>query len=207
CATRPRGSIMTAGSAAELVGSVERRDFVALRQRWIVEDSLEEVVESTAEAEHGLPDVHELGRAGAETVDGEEPAVLAVEEHLEEPAAVAQDLTPRDLAVSSDAGLVRHPRGGQLVLRRAHHRDLRDRVDADREVACHRSRLDPECLTRGQATLLRRGGGETWIADHVSGGEDVRHRSAEGLVHLDPAAGFDLETGGGQIEALRRGES
>src|SRR3989442_7540204 len=160
------------GSAAKLVGSVERRDFVALRQRRIVENRLEKIVEAAAEAEDGLADVHELGRAGPQAVDREEAPVLAVEEHLEESAAVAQDLAPRDFAISGDARLVWHPRGGQLVLRRAYHRDFTDRVDADREMARHRSRLDPECLARGEPPLLRGGGGQARIADHVSGSGD-----------------------------------
>src|SRR5262245_48836246 len=154
--TERRGRGARRASAAKLVGGVERGDLVALGQGRIVEDGLEKVVEPAAETEHGLPNVHELGRAGAQTVHGQEAPVLPVEQHLEEAAAVAQDMAPRDLAIARDAGLVRDARGGQLVLGRPHHRDLWDRVDPDGEVARHRSRLDPERLTRRQPALLRR---------------------------------------------------
>src|SRR2546426_5134068 len=43
------------GSAAELVGGVERRDLVALRQRRVVEDRLEEVVDPAPQGQHRWP--------------------------------------------------------------------------------------------------------------------------------------------------------
>src|SRR5262249_35357364 len=92
----------------ELVRGVERRHLVALGERRVVEDGLQEVVETAAEAEHGLADVDQLGRPAPDRVYAEQPAILAVEEHLEEPAVVAQDLPACDLAVTCDAGLVRN---------------------------------------------------------------------------------------------------
>src|SRR5438094_3599397 len=93
--TRPKSSERRA-SAAQLVRGVERGDLVALRERRIVEDRLEKVVEPAAEPQDGLADVDQLGRARAQAVHGQQPPILAMEEHLDEPAPVAEDLTARD---------------------------------------------------------------------------------------------------------------
>src|SRR2546422_3831774 len=111
------------GSAAELVGGVERRDLVALRQRRVVEDRLEEVVDPAPQGQHRLADMDQLRRAAPDDVDAEESPILPVEEHLEEAAIVAQDLPAGDLSVPGHAGLVGHLALGQLVLGGADHRD------------------------------------------------------------------------------------
>src|SRR5207245_5754836 len=178
--------IVTATSATQLVGGVEGRDLVALGEGRIVEDRLEKIVEPAAQGEDGLADVNQLRGAGPQAVHGEQPPILAMKEHLEEAAPVAKDLAAGDLAIPRDAGLVRYARGGQLVLRRTHHRNLGDRVDADGKVAGHRSRFDSEGLARGQPALLRGRGRETRISDDVAGREDVRHRRPEGVVDLEP---------------------
>src|SRR5262245_26435647 len=79
-------------SEAQLVEGVESGDLVALREGRIVEDRLEKVVHPAAEPEHGLADVDQLGRAGPDGVDAEEPPIVPVKEHLEKPAVVSQDL-------------------------------------------------------------------------------------------------------------------
>ena len=63
---------------------------------------------------------------------------------------------------------------------------------------------DAEGVARGQPALLARGGGEARVADHVAGGEDVRHRGAEGLVDLRAArARRPSRPGGGEVERRR----
>src|SRR5215471_20410269 len=81
----------------QLVRGVQRRDLVALRQRWIVEDGPQEIVEAPAEGEHGLADVNELGGTRPDGVHTQQTPVLAVEEELEQPAVVPQDLAAGDL--------------------------------------------------------------------------------------------------------------
>src|SRR5690242_14994310 len=88
-------------AACQLIGRVEGRDLVALRQGRIIEDRIEEIVEPGPQAEHGLPDVEQLGGAGADDVDPEQPAVGAMEQQLEQPAVVTYDLSPGDLAIAS----------------------------------------------------------------------------------------------------------
>src|SRR6266851_4174074 len=85
-------------SEAELVRGVQRGDLIALGEGGIVEHGLQEVVEPAAQAQHGLPDVYELGRARTNAVDPEQPPVLPVEQHLEHPAVVAQDLPAGNLS-------------------------------------------------------------------------------------------------------------
>ena len=58
--------------AGQLVVGVQRRDLVALRERRVVEDRVDEDVERAAEREEGLADVDELRRGRAEDVDAEE---------------------------------------------------------------------------------------------------------------------------------------
>src|SRR6266542_2561023 len=75
-------------SVAELVGGVERGDLVALGERRVVEDRLQEVVDPAPQPEHRLPDVDQLRRAGADGVDAQEPPILPVKEHLEQAGVV-----------------------------------------------------------------------------------------------------------------------
>ena len=123
-----------------------------------------------------------------ENVHAEQAPVLAVKEHLEEAAVVAEDLAARDLAIARDADFVRN-----LCLRQrdsglADHRDLRERVDPDRKVLGHLRRRRAERVTRGEPPLFARRRGQTRIADHVARREDVRNRGAELGVDGDSAA-------------------
>src|SRR5579859_4691508 len=51
------------------VDPIKRRDFVALGEGWIVEDRLHEVVDRHAGRHDRLPDVDQLGSAGADGVN------------------------------------------------------------------------------------------------------------------------------------------
>ena len=57
---------------AHLVGCVQRRDLVGLGQRRVVLHRIDQVVDCAATPHHSLPDVHELGAAGAEHVHPEQ---------------------------------------------------------------------------------------------------------------------------------------
>ena len=61
---------------------------------------------------------------------------------------------------------------------------------------------DAERVAGGEAPLLARRGGEARVADHVAGGEDVRHRGAELRVHREPAALVGREPGRREVERL-----
>src|SRR5262249_25968674 len=104
-------------SPDELVGGGEGRHLVALGERGVVEDGVEEVVEAAPKGEDRLADVDQLGSPGAHDVHAEQAAVVAVEDHLEETAVVAHDLPARDLPVARHPGLVGDLLLGQLVLR------------------------------------------------------------------------------------------
>src|SRR5258708_37377663 len=99
-------------SEAELVRGVQCGDLIALGEGRVVEHGLQEVVESAAQTQHGLPDVDQLAGAAANAVDPEQPPVLSAEEHLKHPAVVAQDLPAGNLSGARDAGHV-----GDLVRR------------------------------------------------------------------------------------------
>ena len=129
---------LMAGQKVVTIGGVVGGDFVALGEGGVVEDGFEEVFESTAEDECGLADVDEFGCLRADAMHAEQLAGFAMEEHLEEAAVVAEDLSACDFAVACDADFV-----GDLCLRKfffgcAHHRDLWNCVDAVRESRAHR---------------------------------------------------------------------
>src|SRR5262249_12380785 len=60
----------------ELVRRVQRRNLVTLRQRRIVEDGRQEVVQPTPKPEHGLADVQQLGCPGSDDVHTEQSSIL-----------------------------------------------------------------------------------------------------------------------------------
>ena len=96
------------GQRAQLVGRVQRRDLVALGERRVVEDGLQEVVEAAAEASTAWP----------MWISSVAPVPMAWtpsrrrssrwKSILKQAAVVAEDLAARDLAVAGDAGLVGH---------------------------------------------------------------------------------------------------
>src|SRR5262245_33070598 len=133
----------------------------------------------------------------------ENSAMLAVHDHLDHASVVAEDLPARDLAIARDADLVWDSFRGQLFLRLAHHRDLRDRVDADGKVARHGSGLHAEHVTRGKPTLLCAGcrkGGET---NDVARREDVRDRRAKVIIDGQTTTLIAGESRRREIEAVR----
>ena len=66
--------------------------------------------------EHRLSDMHELHRVFAYYVHSQEVARRSIEEQLEHPDRVADDISARNLPVLRLAYLVGHFRGGQLLL-------------------------------------------------------------------------------------------
>ena len=127
-----------------------------------------------------------------------------MEDHLEEARLVAEDLAACDFGVPRHADFVRHLGARERLLGGADHRDLRHGVDPDREVCRHRGRFGAEGVTRGQTTLLARGGREARISDHVACGKDVRHVGAELRVHAHAAAIVHQHAGAIESE-VRRG--
>ncbi len=93
---------------------------------------------------------------------------------LKMPAVVAEDLAAGDLAVAGDAGLVGDLVARQLLLGRAHHGDLGDRVDADREVIGHRPGVDAEGVRRRRGAPAR----STWRRGSGSRSRRPRRRCA-----------------------------
>src|SRR5260370_25237321 len=87
-------------SEAELVRGVQCGDLIALGEGRVVEHGLQEVVESAAQTQHGLPDVDQLRGAAANAVDPEQPPALSVEAHLEHPAVAPQHRPARNLSAA-----------------------------------------------------------------------------------------------------------
>src|SRR6185436_15141425 len=150
----------------ELVQAGQRGDLVALGERRIVEDVIDEVAHRTSERHHGLADVYELGRAFADDVDAQDLPRLLMEEQLEPARGVANDLAARDLTVVRHARLVGYADRGEVLLGTAHEGDLRDGVEPVREEPRRYRGLQAEGAGRGDAALLHGHGGEAREADH-----------------------------------------
>src|SRR2546428_11676154 len=97
-----------------------------------MEDTAYEVVERAAEPHHGLADVHELRRLRAERPYTQDPPRLEVEDQLEHPVQVAEDLPAGDFLLAYDPGLIGDRLHRQDALVATHPRALADRVDAER---------------------------------------------------------------------------
>src|SRR5438876_991332 len=164
--------------ASEAIQAVQRGHLVGLRERRVVEDVVDEVVDGPAEGEDRLADMHELRGLLADDVDATEPVRGALEEQLQHAGAVADDLAARDLAKERLSHLVRHAGARQLLFGLAHHRDLGDGEDAvgePRALAVHRH---AEGMRHGEASLVHRRGGEAREADHARADDGERTRDA-----------------------------
>src|SRR5262245_32798079 len=64
----------------QTIDPVEGCGLVALRERRIVEDCVDEVIDLAAEAEHRLADVHELRGFCTDDVHAEQPAIVAMKD-------------------------------------------------------------------------------------------------------------------------------
>jgi hypothetical protein len=63
----------------KLVVGVKIRNFVALRQRWIIKDCREEVLQPPFRMEYGLSDVNKLGGPRADRMYAQQPVVMSME--------------------------------------------------------------------------------------------------------------------------------
>ena len=83
----------------------------------------------------------------------------------------------------------------KVLLALADHANFGDLVDAVGEQVRMPQGRRTERVQRGDAALLRRGGGEARKADDVPGGVDGWNAGAIGVIHLDVAALIDGDTG------------
>ena len=115
------------------VHAVKGRRLVALRQRGIVENRVDEIIDRAAECHHRLTDVDQLAGAFADDVHAQQLVVLAMKDQLEHTDSIAQDLPARDLLVISFADLVGDARRRQFFFVGAASRNLGNGVYAIRE--------------------------------------------------------------------------
>src|SRR5581483_2849685 len=183
------------GERVDLVRGVEGSDLVGGRERRVVEDRVDEVVDGSVVEEDALAEVDELGGARAEHVRREEPAVVGRDQQLEQAVRVAEDLAPRKLAVARDPDLVRRACGGQSLLGGADEADFRNRVDPEwQELRRLPGRLPAGCA-RCQTPLLHGGGGKAREADHVADCPDVLDSRPEVRPDADAAPLVGSEPG------------
>jgi hypothetical protein len=105
---------------------VERGDFVAFGKGGLVEHGLEEIVETAAHGVDVLADVDQLGCAGADSVDPEDAAVVAVNVQFQKSGVVAQNVAAGDIPEPGDPGLIWNLLFRQFVFGRADHGKLWD---------------------------------------------------------------------------------
>src|ERR1700733_6637301 len=111
------------------VDAVERGSLVALGKGGVIEHRINKVVQCTAERHNSLADVQQFAGALADDVHAQQVSCLAMENDLQASGGMAADLSPGGLAIISDAYFVGHVFIGELFLRLADKRNLRDRIN------------------------------------------------------------------------------
>src|SRR5881396_2145674 len=191
--------------SCQSIDAVEGRRAVTLGEGGVIEDVVDKEVHFSAVSQDRLADVDQLGGAVAEDVDAEQLQGGAVEDELQQPFQIADDLPTRDLLVEGAADLVGNPFLGQLFLGLAYRGDLGDRVDA---VGQHRGQgglLHAESVTGGEPALLHGRGGQRRKADHIPSGIDVRQLGLIVFVYLELAHLVRRDADGGQVQHVRVG--
>src|SRR3984885_12315662 len=98
----------------QLVEAVEGRGLVALGQRRIVENGIDEILHTAAKNHNCLADVKQLGSAFTDDVHAQHLFGLAMKTNLQASGGVAADLASGDLAIIRHAHLVGNIFVGEL---------------------------------------------------------------------------------------------
>src|SRR5688572_15306076 len=85
----------------DLIEPVKRRNFVALRQRRIVEDRIYEVIQDAPEDHDRLTNMDQLCRFPANGMDTQHLARVRVKENLQHAVRIPNDLPARCVAIAS----------------------------------------------------------------------------------------------------------
>src|SRR5262245_36419852 len=128
-----------------------------------------------------------------------------MEENLQHPGLVSDDLPFGDLVIPRHPSLVRDPSAGQFLLSPADHRYFRDGVDAVREQRLALDGALPEHMVDRQSPLLHRGGGQGREAYAVARGIDVSDSRLKILADCNPSPRGRLQAGRRQVEQVRVG--
>jgi len=136
-------------SGGKTVQSVEGGILVTLRERRVVENGVNKIVDFPAHREHRLPDMHQFDCAFPDDVHAQQLAALAMEQQLHEADTVTDDLPAGQLAIGRLAGFVRDILLGELLFGLADERDLGDRVDAIGKILGCMGRLVTEGMADG----------------------------------------------------------
>src|SRR2546426_11754753 len=115
--------------SCQSIDAVEGRRAVTLGEGGVIEDVVDEEVHCSAVSQDCLADVDEFGGAVAEDVDAEQLQRGAMEDELQQPFQIADNLPTRDLLVEGPADLVGNPFLGQLFLGLAYRGDPANRLD------------------------------------------------------------------------------
>src|SRR5262249_41514460 len=81
--SRPASLPLDGSHVPQLVEPVEGRDLVALGERRVVEDRVDEVLDGALVGHDGLADVDQFRRAGPDRMDAQERVALLVDQELE----------------------------------------------------------------------------------------------------------------------------
>ena len=185
--------------------AIEGRHLVALRQRRIVEDRIDEIVHRAAQRHDGLADVDQFAGAFADNVDAQHLARVTVKDQFEPTGRVAADLPARCLAVVGHAHFIRNILVGQLLLGLANKADLGDRVDAvGVEAGVRRCGFVVEGPMCGNPSLFHRDRGQGREANHVAHSVDVLNLGLIVLVDRDAAAIVGFKTRCRKVQVIHR---
>src|ERR1700761_3788351 len=115
-----------ASDVGNAIEAIKGRHLIAFRQRRVVEDGLDKVVELASERHDGLPDMQQFAGSLPYDVNAKKRVAFAMEDDLQASGRISPDLAACDLTVVRDAHLVRHVFLGELLLGLADEADLGD---------------------------------------------------------------------------------
>ena len=105
----------TPRSRHQAIQPVECGVLIALCERGIVEDRIDEVVNAATQCQHRLTNMDEFDGVLSDNVNAEQFAGLTVKQQLHKTDRIADDLSTRQFAIRSLASLVRNFLFGQFL--------------------------------------------------------------------------------------------
>ena len=133
----------------QTIQTVEGGDLIAFRQRRVVEDRIDKIIDLSMKGHDGLADVDQFCGSFADSMNTEQMPGVPVKQQFEYTGFVTDQLSPGDFLITCDADSIGHLCLFELFLVPTHYGDFRNGIDA---------------------VGKERGVGTVWMAEGVAGG-------------------------------------
>src|SRR5580658_203186 len=186
----------------QFVETVESRGLIALGQRRVIENGIDEIFHGAAQNHNCLADVKQLRRPLADHVYPQHLLGLTMKAYLQTSRGVAANLAARDLAIVRHTHFVGNVLIGELLFGFPDERDFGDGINAVRITGRVRDQLLAESSSRRDAPLLHRNGCQAGKSDYVADGVNVRLRGPIFAINFDAPARVGLYARGAKIQLV-----